>query len=139
MGAGTRWNQVYHFTSPVLTPGQTYYLHIQVHNNGGPGELIGSFHLNTFSFRFANGGQDETTAPAGWTALETTWPNLWPATARRPGAVAGGQWRRTLGHDGRHRPHRPVDLAAGPAVQLHGKLYHRDYAGGGVGRQAVGR
>ena len=67
IGSGVNWAITHHFTSGPLKPGQTYCLHIKTRNTGGPGGLIGEFRLSGPAFRFAGGGQDLVTGPAGWT------------------------------------------------------------------------
>jgi hypothetical protein len=66
IGSGANWSTTYHFTTGPLKPGQTHYLRVLLHNTGGPGGLIGAFHLSSRAFRFAGGSQDLVTGPSGW-------------------------------------------------------------------------
>jgi PEP-CTERM motif len=56
---GTDWTQTYALNPTNLGPG-TYYLNIEVHNDGGPGAFIGDFFI---------GGHELLTSTSGWLGI----------------------------------------------------------------------
>ncbi len=64
--SGTDWTHAYTIPLTSLTQGVTNYIHVVAHNAGGPGGILGEFHLNNAQFTFPNGLTDEYTIPADW-------------------------------------------------------------------------
>jgi hypothetical protein len=65
---GNDWGTTFTFSNFALSTGQTYYLHIEAINYGGPGAVIGEFNLSDASFRFANLTQTLVTDTVNWAA-----------------------------------------------------------------------
>ncbi len=66
---GNNWGNTFTFSNFALTPGQTYYLHIEAINYGGPGAFIGQFTLSDTGFHFSNGSQTLLTDTTHWTEI----------------------------------------------------------------------
>ncbi len=65
--SGNNWGVTTSFSGLTLTPGTTYYLHIEGINTGGPNGFLGEFTLSDSNFQFANGTQSLLTDTANWT------------------------------------------------------------------------
>eukprot|EP01037_Dinobryon_pediforme_P008913 gene8913-9001_t len=65
----TSWTSAASFSTAVLTPGVTNYLHIEMINQGGPGGLIGSYTLSGGTATFANGTQTLITNTTDWRSI----------------------------------------------------------------------
>jgi hypothetical protein len=59
IGQGSNWGQTYALDATNLGPG-TYYLNIEVHNDGGPGAFIGDFFI---------GNHELMTGTSGWLGI----------------------------------------------------------------------
>jgi hypothetical protein len=67
--SGNNWQATYNFSGLTLTPGTTYYLHIEGIDNIGPNGFIGEFTLSDSSFQFNNGTQSLLTSTLDWTGV----------------------------------------------------------------------
>ncbi len=75
IGQAANWSGTA-LTSTLLSPGNTYYLHVETYNVGGPGGFIGSFSLSDSKASFSNGTQSLNTNTADWTgAYNSSLPN----------------------------------------------------------------
>lgn len=66
IGTGNFWGTTWSLTPTILTPGQTYYLHIDASNGSGAAGFIGDFSLSGTDFEFANGSQNLLTETTDW-------------------------------------------------------------------------
>lgn len=66
IGQGNQWETTFNLTSTSLVPGQTYYLHVEASNTGGPAGFIGQFNISGSGFQFSNGTQTLLTGTTGW-------------------------------------------------------------------------
>ncbi|NVK03174.1 MAG: cadherin-like domain-containing protein [Flavobacteriia bacterium] len=73
VGSGSNWAIPYSFTSN-LPAGQTYYIHVEATDVGGPEMFLGKFQLSG-GFQFANGTQTLVTNGADWKVSATGWNN----------------------------------------------------------------
>lgn len=62
----TGWTTPVSFSNVGLAPGQTYYLNIELINEGGPGGALGQFSLNNTGASFSNGTQSLLTNTSDW-------------------------------------------------------------------------
>ena len=63
------WGGTASFSNFALTPGVTYYLHVEAINYGGAAGFIGQFDLSGTGFQFANGTQDLLTDTTDWRGI----------------------------------------------------------------------
>jgi hypothetical protein len=66
VASGNDWGTTFSIDPTTLTPGVTYYLHIEAINYGGPGAVLGEFSLSDSDFYFANGSQTLLTDTTDW-------------------------------------------------------------------------
>lgn len=102
IGSGGDWSATYSIAQ-ALTPGQSYWLHIQAQNVGGPAGFVGSFSLSGSGFEFANGAQTLVTNTSEWLVSMTGF-GVAPETptgyglngvipwGTRPGIDASAEW-----------------------------------------------
>lgn len=69
IASGNNWGATFNFGPLSLTPGTTYYLHIEGIDYGGPNGVIGEFTLSDSSFQFANGTQTLLTNTTDWRGI----------------------------------------------------------------------
>ncbi len=69
VASGNNWPAAVSFGPLSLTPGTTYYLHIEGIDYGGPNGLLGEFTLSDNSFQFANGTQTLLTDTTNWRGI----------------------------------------------------------------------
>lgn len=67
--SGNNWGSPMAFGPLTLTPGTTYYLHIEGIDYGGPNGLLGEITLSDSSFQFANGTQTLLTDTTNWRGI----------------------------------------------------------------------
>lgn len=67
--SGNNWPAAVNFGPLSLTPGTTYYLHVEGIDYGGPNGLLGEFTLSDNSFQFANGTQTLLTDTTNWRGI----------------------------------------------------------------------
>ncbi len=63
---GNNWSASSAFSGISLTPGVTNYLHVVGINVGGPGGVLGEFHLSNTGFTFGNGTGSDYTSATDW-------------------------------------------------------------------------
>jgi hypothetical protein len=112
--AGTLLAKGNYWPTPVsiapfsLIPGQTYYLHIEVINEGGWGGFLGNFKLSDSQFKFANGSQTLLTNTANWSgSYNSSYSSPTPVQQRwltpsggvvneGPNLATTSPWRRSM-------------------------------------------